>query len=243
MSEINRSEALLDVPSPEVTESQARSFCVRALRGAANRLGGDLWDEVDVNWAVDDGTYPDFAFHFRAMREDFDEDDDELLPETYAVELMHREPVFTIPEQVNAYMVMDGDEPDEDQIFDEPFDTGDTYEEPQEVGHILITETIFFAIFKSGSGCDMSKGLRYDFYSADEKQITSELGYRTEMLLDSVPEDDLENLVRFGEKLLDTQKCEREQSVVTVSDLETILSSLKRGGLAGKRMRAILERN
>ena len=130
----------LDLPSPVVTEQQARSFCTRVLRRVAERLNGDdrLWQEVDVNLAVDTGEYPEYALHFRAMQEDFDEVDDEVAPETYCVELMHNEPVFTFCGEVLVPCFQGQWEKDEDQLYDEDFDEGE--DEFEVIGHLLVTE-------------------------------------------------------------------------------------------------------
>lgn len=140
----------LDLPSPEVSEQQARSFCVRVLRKIAVRLSGGnrYWQEVDVSLAVETGEYPDYALHIRALQEDIDDVDDEIAPETYCVELMHNEPVFAASDEVLVSSLQNQWEPDEDQLYDEDFDEGEEEGEFEIVGHMRVTEKIFFSVLK-----------------------------------------------------------------------------------------------
>lgn len=230
----------LDLPSPEITESQARSFCVRALRSAATRLSGNNpdWEEVEVSIAVDSGEYPDYGFHFRAMNEEIEEVDEELTPETYSIEIIYNEPVHAWNGVISAPSFQGLFEQDE-TIYSEPFDEGED-EEFEEIGQLIVTEKFLFSIFKKSSGCQVIKALDYGYVDDDGDLIDAELCYRTDELTDFIPHEDLEFLFKFDEKLLDTQSREAEQSVVTVYDLEKILANLVKARLVSSRMKAIL---
>ena len=230
-----------DLPSEVVSEAQARSFCVRALRPAATRInaGNPDWEEVEIHWDIDNDTFPKVSFNFAALHE---VDDDDKDWERYALELSLHYPLNEEWDQIFVNEVLGVIVHDEDGgwtgLIDRRHEDGTVGEK----GYFTIEERLEFKVRLRSPRCTSKKSLVHMFYDEDSDLIEARPAFYPGAYEGLTTSTELENLTHFGEVVLDAERREAEQSQVTCYDVKNMCGFLQRCGLVSKRLKPILEK-
>ncbi len=223
-----------DLAPVAVTSPEVRRFCNKFLRPLADRLsGGGEWDTVNLQWhTMVEGIGASFEFNA--------EYDDDSLCHYYEVEATTVHPVTSewgtgvmaeimyLPEpaeqhESSAQNVLHGAL---DEELDDAPDTDD-YRSVEPIGYFAVSRALRFDV-PPGGQCRSSKNTTLNILDEDHMTIYDSVAYGRYLADVSVtPIEDLENLFRFDEAVLDIPQHEYRLSDIYRDDLELVLQGLK----------------
>lgn len=223
-----------DIPSPEITSPQIKDFANRVLlRGAEQLGGGHEWMEVASHMHIETEEWTK-ELMFEAS---WSEASGSIL---YIVKIEHIQPFDEKwnPEVAKGHVGMGFMEPLEDfggniGYIDEPIPDIDI--PVNDLGYCS-TETSYVFNVPYGKRTALAhKSTRFNFYDEYRDPVDTEIVHYWSAFSNLSTPRDIEHLVKFGEKMLDTDNAEASLSNITVYDLQLVLNGLKRFGIADPR--------